>query len=138
MAKEEKLTGKQLAFVEHYIANGCNATRAAQSAGYSGNENALAVRGHGLLRNDKVVSELKRRFEKRSITAERILGQLDALAFGASDPKVRIAALRTLQQALIGSKQHVEHEVTGDIVVEGRVWGVGPDGKPVPLEEFKR
>lgn len=53
-----KLTVKQRKFIEVY--NG-NATDAARQAGYSGNDNALGVTGHELLRNPKIAEIIKSR-----------------------------------------------------------------------------
>jgi phage terminase small subunit len=134
---EKKLTGKQMAFIAAYIANGFNATEACKTAGYSAkSRGSLGSQAAANLQNAAIMAELKRQLSEREVTPERVIGQLDAIAVTAPDARDRIAALKALQQALIGTKHHHEHEVSGDIVVEGRVWTVDEDGRPVALGEF--
>lgn len=64
------LTEKQRRFVEHYLTT-CNATESAKKAGYSGDENALAVQGHRNLRNPKVRAALDERSEGSPDVADR-------------------------------------------------------------------
>ena len=52
--KKEKLTYKQQAFVDQYIICKGNALQAAKLAGYSGDDNTLAQRGHELVKNSKI------------------------------------------------------------------------------------
>jgi hypothetical protein len=58
-----KLTPRQAAFVRAYQLCG-NQTQAAREAGYRGNDNALHVTGHRLLRNATVAAALAKREEK--------------------------------------------------------------------------
>lgn len=52
---ENPLTGKQKLFADFYIGECClNATRAAEKAGYAGDDNSLAAGASRLLRNVKV------------------------------------------------------------------------------------
>lgn len=55
-----ELTGKQAKFVDVYDGNG---TDAARLAGYSGNDDVLAVTAHRLLRNTKVRAAIEARLE---------------------------------------------------------------------------
>jgi phage terminase small subunit len=52
------LTAKEKAFCEAYSVNGGNGTQAARTAGYGGDENALAAAASRLLRGVKVQEEL--------------------------------------------------------------------------------
>lgn len=53
--REKQLGGRMKRFADFYIGEcGLNATRAAQNAGYGGDDNALAAAGSRLLRNVKV------------------------------------------------------------------------------------
>jgi len=61
-----KLTPRQEAFVENYVANGNkNATDAARKAGISGTSNSLPVKAHRLLRNVKVQDQIQERVRQR-------------------------------------------------------------------------
>jgi len=53
--KETKLTGKQIAFIEHYTGDSFfNATDAARKAGYKGNSNTLGQMGDENLKKPKI------------------------------------------------------------------------------------
>jgi phage terminase small subunit len=54
-----QLTGLQESFCQHFVANRKNGTRAAESAGYAGNENTWAVQAHANLRNHKIKARIK-------------------------------------------------------------------------------
>jgi phage terminase small subunit len=54
----EKLTSKQLKFIEVYAGNG---TEAAKLAGYGGDENALGVTANRLLKNAKIAAAINAR-----------------------------------------------------------------------------
>lgn len=82
--KGDKLTPKQIAFVEEYLID-MNATRAYKAAGYSvKSENAAGVEGFKLLRNPKIDAYLQKRMEERSkatqITAESTLRGINNIA----------------------------------------------------------
>jgi phage terminase small subunit len=74
------LTGKQQAFVDHYLACNFNATEAARLAGYKGSDTALSVVGHRNLRKAKIANEIARRLSERVMTAEEALIRLSAQA----------------------------------------------------------
>ncbi len=68
------LTNKQRAFVEHYLGDAqWNATEAAKLAGYSGDRNALAVRGSQNIRNRKIQEHIRRRLEEMGATTEELI-----------------------------------------------------------------
>ena len=54
-----KIAGKMLLFLESYLANGGNATKAAISAGYS--ESSARSQGNRLTTNANILAELDRR-----------------------------------------------------------------------------
>ena len=58
---DNKLTEKQLRFINIYNGNG---TEAARQAGYTGDDNALAVMSTKLLRNAKISEAIKNRTNK--------------------------------------------------------------------------
>lgn len=68
---EMALTTRQQAFVLAYVANGRNGTAAARSAGYAGNEAALAQAGSRLLRVAKVKAAIAGIVGKAMAKAER-------------------------------------------------------------------
>lgn len=77
-----ELNPRQRMFVTHYAA--CkNATRAAKLAGYSGDENAMGVVGHRLLRNSKIAAGIEKRIgaqiEKLEISHDTVIGWLDEI-----------------------------------------------------------
>jgi len=74
-----QLTGKQARFVEEYLQD-FNATRAAERAGYAGDDNSLAVRGYELVRNPKIQALVKIRLNESAMTANEVLARLAAIA----------------------------------------------------------
>ena len=78
-------TDLQQEFVNAYlgIAN-FNATEAARIAGYKGNGNTLAQRGHELVRNSKVAAEIKVRLQASAMSANELLKILGNKARGES------------------------------------------------------
>jgi phage terminase small subunit len=69
------LTDKQKAFIDEYFVD-FNATRAAERAGYRGDENTLAATGSRLLRNNKVKVHISERFRSRVMVADEALSRL--------------------------------------------------------------
>lgn len=76
------LTVKQKLFVEAYLSNGFNATKAARTAGYSGNDAQLAVRGSETVRNRKVDELIQQRLKEAAMSANEVLARLSAMARG--------------------------------------------------------
>ena len=69
------MSPKQKSFINEYLID-FNATRAAQRAGYKGDDNTLAVTGHDLLRNPKIEPVISRRISERAMTADEVLMRL--------------------------------------------------------------
>lgn len=84
-----KLTPKQAAFVEAYLANGGNATEAAATAGYAGNRTTLAAVGSENLKKPLVVQALAGSVadgaRDLAITSSKVLKDIE---------EVRVRALR--------------------------------------------
>jgi phage terminase small subunit len=59
------LTNKQRQFISEYTTNGFNATAAAKTAGYKGNDKSLPVSGVQVLKSTKVKAEIDRILAKR-------------------------------------------------------------------------
>lgn len=80
----DRLTLKQQMFIEHYLANGGNATDAARQAGYIGDDESLRATGSRLLTSVNIASEIARRVEqnKNAIGADEVIAILTAQARG--------------------------------------------------------
>jgi len=77
---KERLTGKQQAFAEHYVAT-LNGTKAAELAMYSGSRATLAAIAYENLRKPHIVAEINRQFKKRTrMTDDEIVMRLEAMA----------------------------------------------------------
>lgn len=132
------LNPKQSAFVAEYLANGLNATKAAESAGYSAK--TAYSSGHRLLKHVEVARILgektKSRMDKLEITADRVIRELALLGFSNmldymtvgkdGEPNLDLSTLTRDQAAAI---QEISVDMTG---------GSG-DGKRelVPRTKFK-
>lgn len=108
------LNPRQLAFVEHYLADP-NATQAAKKAGYRGNDAVLASTGCVLLRNPKVVALLKGRSQKASDKRIATADQIRALWSEAmQDPnlewqhRLKASELLAKTEAMFVEKSKVE------------------------------
>ncbi len=93
------LTPKQQAFANEYLID-FNATRAAQRAGYSGDENTLAATGSRLIRIDKVDEAIRTRLSESAMRADEVLMRLaehargDMGAWLSNDGEIDIAAMK--------------------------------------------
>jgi phage terminase small subunit len=76
-----ELTDKQKAFIEEYLVD-FNATRAAQRAGYKGDDNTLASVGSENLRKPKIAEAIAKRFQERVMTADEVLARLSEMSRG--------------------------------------------------------
>ncbi len=97
MAKE--LTPRQIRFVQLYVQSG-NATKAAQQAGYHGDENSLASMASRLLRNVKIAALVTD--AQKDVVAlfaaenyRNFLRELD-MAQNAESEAVRLAAIKDM------------------------------------------
>lgn len=73
---ENKLTDKQQAFVEAYLANGFNAYRAALTAGYTGNPETLRSIGSQNLTKPAIRSAIDERMNAMAMGATEVLVRL--------------------------------------------------------------
>lgn len=78
----EELTGKQQAFINAYLSNGFNATDAARTAGYEGNDVTLASVGYENLRKPQIALEVSARFNEAAMSANEVLFRLSEIASG--------------------------------------------------------
>lgn len=70
---EKKLTLKQTKFIKYYFENGGNATQAARSAGYKGNNKTLGVVGEENLKKPYIRAAIERIKKKNGLTEELLL-----------------------------------------------------------------
>lgn len=70
------LTTKQQAFVEAYLSNGFNGTRAAESAGYNGDETTWAVIAYENLRKPQISEFVDKRIAEMAMSADEVLARL--------------------------------------------------------------
>jgi len=68
------LTAKQKAFIEEYLTD-FNATRAAERAGYGGDDNTLAAIGSENLRKPKIAEAIGKRLAEKAMTVDEILAR---------------------------------------------------------------
>lgn len=71
-----RITPKQEKFAQNYIKNGGNGTQAARDAGYSGDDNTLAVTAHDNLRNPKIQKFVRQRLEGLKATGDEVVNLL--------------------------------------------------------------
>jgi len=119
MAKD-KFTSKQQKFIDLYEGNG---TKAAREAGYTGDDNTLAVAAKKLLRNGKILAAIKEREIKTpqgQVTAKRIASREDRQAFWTKileddnkDMRDRLKASELLGRSQADFTDRVE--VSGDL-----------------------
>jgi len=114
------LTNKQKAFVEEYLCD-FNATRAAERAGYGGDDNVLGAQGSRLLRNVKVAEKISERLSESAMSADEVLARLAGQARAdiadyvvvdlvTGEPKVDLRNVRG-KTHLIKSIQQTAHGV---------------------------
>jgi len=77
---QDGFTARQRAFIDHYTANGFNATQAAISAGYS--LETARQQASRLLSNVHITSEINRIYQQNTMSAEEILARLSEMARG--------------------------------------------------------
>lgn len=95
---DKGLTNKQKAFIEHYLES-WNATRAAEKAGYGGDDNALAAAGSRLLRNVKIRSRIQERLNTKAMSADEVLARLSEHARGDIGDLLRPSGIIDLEGA---------------------------------------
>lgn len=102
-------------FVEAYMANGGNATAAARSAGYQGDDKTLSTTGYRLLRNAKVRKAIDARAAAADDVASREERQRfwsDLMRDAQQDLRFRLKASELLGKA---SGDFLDrHEITGE------------------------
>jgi phage terminase small subunit len=90
------LSKKKQLFVNEYLKS-FNATKAAQAAGYSGNNNVMAQRGYELVRNSDIAELIRDRLQESAMSANEVLMRLAEQA-------------RAQYSCYLGSDGHVDLE----------------------------
>lgn len=104
------LRDKQAAFVNEYLID-FNATRAAQRAGYEGNDATLASVGWENLRKPEIADAIKKRLSEVAMTSDEVLmrlaqhGRADLGQWLSDDGAIDIAAMKR------DGATHLIHEV---------------------------
>lgn len=80
--KRKQLTGKQQAFINAYFANGFVGWRAAQAAGYQGDEATLRNAASRLLTNANVTHAINARWKRLAMNADEVIARLTEMARG--------------------------------------------------------
>ena len=139
-----KLTGKQELFIAHYVTNGFNATEAARSAGYKGNENGLAVTGSQNLRKPKIREAIRALMSELVMPPEEVLARLALQAEGKIPTRVIVgpqgisetfdtrAALELIGKHFAIFTERIE--IGGELEVKGYL-NISPDDWPDTADE---
>lgn len=120
-----KLTKKEKAFCEEFVANGCNASRAYQKAYECSIEDARKRYCKTFRKPDikEYIKQLqKEAFDNACITAERVALKLADIAFAEKDDNFifvshQLRALDLLQKQLGLQHQKIEADIHTDIVI---------------------
>ena len=99
-----ELTGKQKIFIDAYLSNGFNATEAARTAKYKGNENTLSSVGYENLRKPEISVIINERLNEAAMSANEVMARLSKIARGDvndlldDDGKFDLAKARRLKR----------------------------------------
>jgi phage terminase small subunit len=96
--EEFLMTDKQQLFLNAYLANGSNATKAAITAGYS--QKTAYSQGQRLLKNVEIQKALSGRIEEAVITADEVLRDVKSIAKGAKRDQDRLKGYELLGKHL--------------------------------------
>lgn len=115
--EDTKLTAKQDAFVDAYVANGGNGAAAAREAGYS--EKSARIEGHRLLRNPLIVKEVyERTVIALGASLPKALETVSKLSTEANSEYVRLEAAKDLMdRAGLKAPDRVEARLSGEFKV---------------------
>lgn len=103
-----KLAGRQLAFIDAYLANGFNATQAALTAGYSAK--TAYSQGQRLLKHVEIAAAVRKHLDKRAMTRDEALESMSEMARATLEDFVTIkyyGATIDLEKAQKAGKLHL-------------------------------
>jgi phage terminase small subunit len=109
------LTNKQKAFIEEYLKD-FNATRAAERAGYQGNDATLGAVGYENLRKPQLAERISQRLQEIAMSADEVLARLADQARGDIGDFVKIIdgtgqAIVDLEKAKAAGKLHLVKKI---------------------------
>lgn len=126
MAKNRRLTAKQLAFVEAYMGEtDGNATEAARLAGYAGNDNTLASVGAENLRKPAILQEITIRQREDPLVMTRIERQRLLTEIATNELVQTKDRLKAIDQLA---------KTGGDYIKRLEV--SGPSGEPITVKKL--
>lgn len=106
-----RLRGRRRAFVEEWFKD-FNGTRAAERAGYMGNENTLAVTASRMLRNAKVRAYISERFAAKAMDADEVLARLANQARGDIGDLLQPGGIIDLDRVKAAGLTHLIKSIT--------------------------
>jgi len=78
---ERRLTLKQRNFIDEYLANGGNGTRAAQIAGYEGNNHTLSSVAAENLTKPAIITQIETHLAAKGVTRDAVIATLAEIMF---------------------------------------------------------
>ena len=118
-----RLTLLQSRFIDCYLANGGNGTRAAREAGYKGDDNVLAVTAYDNLRNPKIMTELNNRMKASAMSSEEVLFRLSQQAQIDARDLIGLSPDQLKNHPMAAQIKEFEHTVDriGDIMIQEKI-----------------
>lgn len=129
------LNKRQLAFIDEYLINGLNATRAARKLKYA-NPN---VHGSRMLANDSIRAEIDRRLAEKKMSANEVLARLSDMAmsniadFADIQNSSDLKKYRNKTHVIKKFKKKVTTTKAGDTIVDFELELYGADSALVNL-----
>lgn len=120
------LNKRKLDFIEHYMANGYNATQAYMAVFPNAAYHTARTGGYQMCSNEEVKAEIERRkkllYESLNISAERIAEELATMAFAEKGDReynasIKIKAIDLLQKQLGLQTQKVNADIDKTTIV---------------------
>lgn len=100
------LTNKQKAFIEEYLKD-YNATRAAERAGYGGDDGTLAAIGCENLKKPKIASRIRQRLRESAMTADEVMMHLSEQGRGEHAPYITPEGAVDIARMVEDGKAHL-------------------------------
>lgn len=113
------LSNKQKKFVNEYLID-FNGTRAAERAGYSGDDNTLAVTAHNLLRNPKITEIVSQRLQESAMSADEVMMRLAEQARGVPSEYIGMDGTVLIAQMVEDGKTHLIKKIAD--TAQGRTY----------------
>lgn len=105
------LTSKQQAFIHEYLID-FNATRAAERAGYSGDDNTLAAVGYENLRKPQIEEAIQKRLQEKAMSADEVLMRLADQARGSMGDFLVFDGEGRASIDLVNAPHHIIKKIT--------------------------